>query len=104
MLKILVTKYTDAVFFQVAINSLFSSVLDNPSSSSFTEVYKTTTQDCPAYISAGGPNAGNLPSENYTSPACPYAVNQYFWLQGYHPTYPMHDLMASDIAGGLEVL
>lgn len=85
------------------MNDIFSNTIDNPASSSYTAVYKDTTHSCPAY-SSGNSNDKSIPSKDYKSPNCPYAVNKYFWLQGYHPTYPVHHLVASEIAIGLQKL
>lgn len=104
MLTTLSNRYTDATFFRMGMHGLFDEVLDNVSVSNYTAGYKDTTTDCKAYTSPNGPNDGTLPSETYKSPDCPYPVNEYFWLQGPHPTYPMHDLVASEIAAGLESL
>lgn len=102
MLATLGTKYTDAIFFREGVNGLFSKVLDDVSYSSLTAGYKDTTHLCNVYANADANTP--LPSENYKSPDCEYAVNEYFWLSGYHPTYPVHDSMASEIAGGLATL
>ena len=103
MLAKLGNKYGDATFFRMGINGLFSSILDNPSSSTATEVYKDTTHTCAAYADHDS-NSDPLPSKDYKSPDCTYAVNEYFWFTGYHPTYPMHTTMALEIAEGLQNL
>lgn len=100
MLTTLSNQYTDATFFRMGMNGLFNEVLDDVSVSTYTAGYKDTTTDCKAYTFANV-NDGTLPSEDYKSPDCPYPVNEYFWLQGPHPTYPMHELVASQIAAGL---
>jgi phospholipase/lecithinase/hemolysin len=41
-------------------------------------------------------NSGT-PTEDYLDPRCYIPVNQYFWLNGLHPTYPIHDVMAEHI-------
>lgn len=104
MLTTLSNQYTDATFFRMGMHGLFDEVLDDVSVSAYTAGYKDTTTDCAAYTFATGPNDGTLSSETYKSPHCPYPVNEYFWLQGPHPTYPMHQLVASQIAAGLESL
>lgn len=104
MLTNLSNHYTDATFFRMGMHGLFDEVLDDVSVSNYTAGYKNITGDCKAYTSIYGPNNGMLPSEDYESPDCPYPVNEYFWLQGPHPTYQMHDLVASEIAAGLESL
>ena len=103
MIVTLANKYPDATFFRVGVNGLFSHVLDNVSYSASTDVYKDTTNLCAAYANAIS-NADTLPSKDYKSPDCKYAVNEYFWLFSYHPTYPMHHTMAIEIADGLAKL
>jgi len=103
MISTLGDNYPDTVFFRIGVNGLFSSVLDDVSFSIPTKVYKDTTRTCTAYANANS-NSDTLPSKDYKSPDCRYAVNEYFWLTGYHPTYLMHYTMASEIAGGLQNL
>lgn len=30
--------------------------------------------------------------------SCGYAVNEFFWLNNLHPTYPIHDVVAEGVA------
>ena len=30
----------------------------------------------------------------YKDPSCPWSVDEYFWLNGRHVTWPLHDLLA----------
>jgi len=98
MISTLGTKYTNATFFHFDMNGLFTQVLDDPTYSTITQVYQDTTHTCKPYTNSP------LPSMNYKSPDCAYPVNEYFWLNGYHPTYPVHDLTAAEIAYGLRSL
>ncbi|KAK1711196.1 uncharacterized protein BDZ83DRAFT_590992, partial [Colletotrichum acutatum] len=34
--------------------------------------------------------------------SCTYPVNEYFWLNTLHPTYPIHDAVAETVASALE--
>ena len=34
--------------------------------------------------------------------SCGVPVNQYFWLNTLHPTYPVHDVVAEQVAKALE--
>lgn len=34
---------------------------------------------------------------NYFDPSCGIPVNEYLWLNDLHPTYPIHNLIASQI-------
>ncbi|MCJ1415091.1 hypothetical protein MMC32_001421 [Xylographa parallela] len=80
----------DATVFQFDTNAIFSAVLTNPASFPATALYKNTTGYCPAY-------ANGTPQPNTFYPNCTYPVNEYFWLNSLHPTYPMQDVMASQI-------
>ena len=103
MITALANKYPDATFFRMGINGRFSNVLDNVSYSVPTKVYKDTTELCAAYANAQS-HGDTLPSKDYKSPRCRYAVNEYFRLFSYHPTYPMHHTMAIEVADGLAKL
>lgn len=71
--------------------SLFTSVLENPDVSTFTSGYQNITTYCPAY-------ENGTPTMDYLNVTCGIPVNEYFWLNTLHPTYPMHDFLASRIA------
>ena len=103
MIIVLANKYPDATLFRIGINGLFSNVLDNVSYSVPTNVYKDTTELCTAYANAQS-HVDTLPSKDYESSQCRYAVNEYFWLFCYLPTYPMHHTMAIEVADGLAKL
>ena len=98
-------KHPDATYFLFHANALMSRVLDNPTVSESTKIYQPSVlhDNCQAYFNVTG-TTPVLPSPDYKDPSCPYPVNQYFWLSGYHPTYPMHDYMASEIANGFKTL
>ena len=42
-------------------------------------------------------NSGT-PTNDYFNSTCAIPVNQYFWLNSLHPTYPMHDVLAEQVA------
>ncbi|KAK7975892.1 hypothetical protein PG989_014355 [Apiospora arundinis] len=48
------------------------------------------------FFSSGTPNLDTL------DPACGIPVNEYFWLNSLHPTYPMHDVVAEQVVATLE--
>ena len=103
MLASLGDKYTDASIFQLNTTLIFDKVLDDPSYSKYTAGLKDLTDQCGAY--EGAMFQGNkLPTKDYKSPQCEWAVNQYFWLSGFHPTWPVHQVMADEIVQGLEHL
>ncbi|KAL8836324.1 MAG: hypothetical protein Q9176_006385 [Flavoplaca citrina] len=74
------------------LNSLFSQVLDDPTSYPHTVNLKNTTGSCKAYESE------EVPSIDFKDPSCEYAVDEYFWLDGLHPTYPVHEVHAAQVA------
>ncbi|KAL8687930.1 MAG: hypothetical protein Q9218_006033 [Villophora microphyllina] len=77
-------------------NKLFSEAIDNPSVWPQTAVYKNTTGSCKAY------ETGDVPAMDYYDPGCQYRVNEYLWLNGLHPTYPIHEAMAAQVALALK--
>ncbi|KAL8734434.1 MAG: hypothetical protein Q9181_003214 [Wetmoreana brouardii] len=77
-------------------NKLFSEAIDNPSTWPQTAIYKNTTGSCKAY------ETGDVPSMDYYNETCQYPVNQYLWLNGLHPTYPIHEAMAAQVAIALK--
>jgi len=38
------------------------------------------------------------PTIDYLNATCYIPVNQYFWLNSLHPTYPMHDVLAQQVS------
>ncbi|KAI0139143.1 carbohydrate esterase family 16 protein [Hypoxylon sp. NC0597] len=75
-------------------NRSFGEVLDKPSTYEQTAGLKNTTGYCSAY-------QNGTPEENTLTPSCGVAVNEYFWLNNLHPTYPIHDVVAKGVADGL---
>ncbi|PKS10975.1 hypothetical protein jhhlp_002734 [Lomentospora prolificans] len=69
----------------------FGEVLDDVTAYPQTADYKDTTTFCEAYQN-GTPEWDTL-DEN-----CTYPVNEYFWLNSLHPTYPIHDVVAEGVA------
>ena len=45
-----------------------------------------------------------MPSKDYKSSDCAHALDEYFWAFTVHPTWPMHETVAIDIANGLAKL
>lgn len=41
------------------------------------------------------------PNDNTLTPSCGVAVNEYFWLNNLHPTYPIHAVVAQQVADAL---
>ncbi|CAO1602009.1 hypothetical protein XANCAGTX0491_005645 [Xanthoria calcicola] len=73
-------------------NSLCSQILSNPATFPQTANLKNTTGSCEAYKS------NEVPSIDYRDPSCEYAVDEYFWLNELHPTYPVHEAHAAQLA------
>jgi phospholipase/lecithinase/hemolysin len=82
---------SDVNIFTVDANKYFTEVLDKPSSFPQTAQYKNTTAYCVAY-------ENGTPTETYYDPSCGVPVNEYFWLNSLHPTYPMQDVLAQEVA------
>ncbi|KAL8832457.1 MAG: hypothetical protein Q9170_004868 [Blastenia crenularia] len=86
------TQHRDVTVILFNTNSLFSRVIDNPSVFPQTAIYKNTTGSCKAY------ETGEVPSMDYFNSTCQYPVNEYLWLNGLHPTYPIHEALAAQVA------
>jgi len=90
MAKAVKNAFPDTNIFTVDSNSLFTEVLDNPASFPQTAHYKNTTAYCVAY-------ENGTPAVDTFNATCGVPVNEYFWLNSLHPTYPMHDVLAQNI-------
>lgn len=42
--------------------------------------------------------SSGTPAQNTLTASCGVAVDQYFWLNSLHPTYPMHDVVAEGVS------
>lgn len=87
-------------------DNLFKQALDDPKSFPQTSGILNTTAPCAAYQRYLSSNRrsrttanfdSGTPTSDYFDPICGIPVNQYFWLNGLHPTYPIHDVMAEHI-------
>lgn len=87
--------HPDVTTFTFDTYDLFNTVLNNPSIFPQTAQYKNTTGYCVAY-------ENGTPTETYFNATCGIPVNEYFWLNSLHPTYPMHNVLAQQIAVLLE--
>ncbi|KAF8867364.1 hypothetical protein BDZ45DRAFT_577131 [Acephala macrosclerotiorum] len=94
MAKSLKTEKPDVNVFTVDSNKYFTQVLDNPKSYPQTADIKNTTAYCTAY-------ENGTPQPNTFNASCGIPVNQYFWLNSLHPTYPMQDVLAEAVADQL---
>ncbi|PSN71078.1 hypothetical protein BS50DRAFT_486448 [Corynespora cassiicola Philippines] len=74
--------------------TLFGEVMDEPGRFEETAVYRNTVGTCAAY--SGGTEEWD---DKYDE--CEFAASEYFWLDSLHPTQPIHQLLAKEIAGVL---
>ncbi|KAL9112294.1 MAG: hypothetical protein Q9227_003412 [Pyrenula ochraceoflavens] len=88
-------QHRDSTVFLFDTNALFNTVLDDPRRFAETAGYKNTTGYCEAYMN-GTPNGTTFDG------SCAYPVDEYFWLNSLHPTFPMHRLLAREVVGELE--
>ena len=107
----LALRHPDTTLFAFDTNFLFTRVLNNPLQFQETAGYQNTTDVCLAYmewvqsdyidgdtLQAELTNSSSgTPTLTYFDPSCGVPVNEYFWLNSLHPTYPMHNFMASQI-------
>ncbi|CAN8098146.1 unnamed protein product [Discula destructiva] len=70
----------------------FNKVMDDPTCFPQTSMLKNLTESCAAYGPVGTPENDTFIEE------CGVPVNQYLWLNDFHPTYPIHQVVASQIA------
>ena len=92
LFKEFTSAHDDISAFLFDLNSLISQVLDDPTRYPQTANLKDTTGSCKAYESK------EVPSINFKDPSCDYAVDEYFWLNVMHPTYPAHEVHAAQVA------
>jgi len=83
--------HTDTNIFTYDANTLFNTVLNNPASFPQTSIYKNTTNFCVAY-------ENGTPANNTLIASCGIPVNEYFWLNSLHPTYPMQQVLAQQVS------
>jgi phospholipase/lecithinase/hemolysin len=82
--------HADVAIFVFDTYTLFNTVLNNPKVFPQTAGYKNTTNFCEAY-------ANGTPSMTSFNASCGLPVNEYFWFNALHPTYPMHNATAEQI-------
>lgn len=83
--------HADATVFLFDTNRLFNTVLDSPASFPQTARYRNLTDYCGAYEN-GTPSWYTFDAE------CGIPVDQYFWLNSLHPTFPVHNATAFAIS------
>ncbi|KAL8937436.1 MAG: hypothetical protein Q9216_004424 [Gyalolechia sp. 2 TL-2023] len=83
--------YPDVTVWLFDTNWLFTRLLNNgPRSFMQTSSYVNVSDYCTAY-------QHGTPTLTYLDPSCGVPVNAYLWLNDLHPTYPVHNLIASQI-------
>ena len=104
-----VRRYREVTIFEYDANYLFNRVIDNPAEFPETSHYRNTTMFCDAYrkqVQARPACCAQSRSDEHCSgtmkmmsfhPACGTPIDQYLWADTLHPTYPMHNFMASQI-------
>ncbi|MCJ1241910.1 hypothetical protein MMC14_009916 [Varicellaria rhodocarpa] len=83
--------YPDATVFQFNTNTIFSQILEDPTSYPQTADIANTTGYCVAY-------ENGTPTMDYFDASCGVPVQDYFWLNTLHPVFPVHNATASQIA------
>ena len=91
LVRNLTDTYADVTAIQFDTHLLFTRVLDDPTVFPETTGYKNVTDWCDQYW-AGTPEWDTF------DPRCGIAVNEYLWLNNLHPTYPIHNATAHQIA------
>ena len=83
------SKHSDVTLFAFSTHRLWSEVLEAPGVFEATRQLARLEQPCPAYM--------KLPANvvpDYMVEECDVSVDEYFWLNGLHATYAVHNLTA----------
>ncbi|RYP04654.1 hypothetical protein DL764_004316 [Monosporascus ibericus] len=75
-------------------NASYEAALDDPTVFEATAELRNVTGYCEAY-------QNGTPAWDTLIESCGVPVNQYFWLNNLHPTYPIHDVVAKGVAEAL---
>ncbi|KAL9633476.1 MAG: hypothetical protein Q9164_004675 [Protoblastenia rupestris] len=86
--------YSDVSVFTFETDVLFNLILDDPSSIKETAQITNTTGSCPAYRK-------DVSAPDQSDPSCSAPYNQYFWQDGLHPMFTVHQAIAAQVAEGL---
>ncbi|KAK4047835.1 hypothetical protein OIV83_005178 [Microbotryomycetes sp. JL201] len=78
------TVYPDAFYVLIDSRPVFDAILASPLQYGFTD----TTDACPLYDFIDN-------DPNLYLPLCPWPLPQYFWRNDYHPTWRVHQLLAT---------
>ncbi|KAE9567742.1 Acetylesterase [Colletotrichum fructicola] len=78
----------------VDANGVFTGAIEEPAKFASTAGLKNTTAYCEAY-------ENGTDAQDTLIASCGVPVNEYFWLNTLHPTYPIHDAVAETVADAL---
>ncbi|THZ02257.1 hypothetical protein D6C85_07772 [Aureobasidium pullulans] len=88
--KSLTHRHSDVTSFVFDTNKVFSRVIEHPRAYPQTCAYQNTTQYCEAY-------QNGTPTPTSFNATCGVSVDKYLWLNSLHPTFRMHEAIASQI-------
>ncbi|KAF8850272.1 hypothetical protein BDZ45DRAFT_751925 [Acephala macrosclerotiorum] len=88
-------EFDDANVWVFDTHRIVNEALDDPKRFWQTSGIKNTTEFCKKYELG-------TPTTDYFDSECGIRVDEYFWLNALHPTYPIHDLIAEKVAKMLE--
>jgi len=94
MAKNLQTTHPDVTVTVFSAYGVFQRILSGPTAYQQTQNLKALSGYCPAYAN------GTLSGQTFVG-VCTVPVNQYFWLNTLHPTYPVHDALGFTISTAL---
>ncbi|KAL8868711.1 MAG: hypothetical protein Q9174_004809 [Haloplaca sp. 1 TL-2023] len=89
--------YPEARVFLYDVHAITNRVLDDPTSNPLTAGIKNTTGFCAPYDAQTKKTP--VLRDGFKLPECEYKAAEYFWLNEGHPTWPVHELYAQQIAG-----
>lgn len=99
----LAARHPDTKVFTHNTHAFINAVLDNPKQFEATKGLREMGKFCPAYKAR---HVGEKESEkgwmDFRDKGCEYPVKEYFWLNGLHPTFPVHRAMAEELVGLLK--
>ena len=95
--------YPDTAVFLLDSNKLFNEVLDDPSSHIETAGYRNLTGYCEVYKQKLFHPDPPSPQPHYYDPSCGVRIDEYLWIDGSHPTWPMHQAIATEVVKTLEL-
>lgn len=85
--------YPGATVFSFDTHTFYGKILDDPKSFEATKGIRNTTEFCAAYRE----HRDELKLETYI-PECGVGVHKYFWVDQLHPTVPVHNATAAEVA------